>query len=572
MHFAENQKSDNRMTATERLRLIASLLFFGIITIHGSDLFAQEKKSENSAGATKPKLIVVVSFDQMRGDFLEKFKDRFGRNGFARVLREGTSFSNCFFDHAVNLTCPGHATLLTGCYPDKSGIVSNDFFDRDLKKNCYCVEDSAAPVLKLPLAKNTGRSPNLLVVKTVGDILHESSEKSRVVSLSLKDRAAILMGGHTADVCLWFEPEAGGFTTSTYYKTPPWLGKLNSTIDPTRWAGSSWKADAIDGNSPKDDVEFEGKYPGGGRTFPHTITTRSSDDFWESYLCSPKSVDDLFTASLFAMEREKMGRDAETDILCVGVSTTDFIGHIFGPDSREIRELYSSVDLSLGRFITSLDRRIGRDNYVLVICSDHGVAPIPELMSQSGKPNGEISAGRLSSSEFVKKLNAHLKNVFGLESSSIVRDRMPSLFIDETVESTLKVSRRSIADSIISFCARYGGIGFAKKVVDGKVEGGFSDLEVDGLVNNDIYSSRTGDVIIFPKQYWIWSKHPATHGAPYDYDRHVPLIFFGGGVQHHLETGRVHVADLAPTIAKMLEVTLPLTSGTSLTIPMRKSK
>lgn len=534
----------------------------------------------------KPKLIVLIAYDQLRGDRLDFYKDELSKDGFLRVMREGANFSQCYFNHANNMTGPGHATLLTGTYPHRNGIVTNDFIERATDSLVYCTQDS--------LYK---RSPRRLKAPTLGDLLRARTPASKVFGLSIKDRSAIMMTGASANCALWLNPQVGGFATSSYYKLPAWVKAFNERELPRHAAGTEWQAriprmsaalseeelknpkpgapppgaglrlTPLQRSSVMDSVAWEGTFPGGDCAFPHSIPPYSSEHFWEAYIKTPASVEWLFAGAKECIEKERLGSDDTTDILCLGISTTDEVGHVFGPDSREMKEIVLSCDAILASFINHLDNTIGREQYILVISADHGVAPVPE--SPAARNQG---SGRFSEKSIVDAVENYfpLMDVMGSgteQKKKVVRHiEPPSLFIDTLVLKTKGMPLHTALDSICAVLKREQGIGIALVTED--VQKGKCPPDIDrhlfDLIRNDVYPARTGEILFYPKPYWLIGSKPTTHGTPYDYDRYVPLMFFGAGVEHKEVTDRVSPADIAPTLAKELKIEMKNIDGKAL--------
>ncbi|MBK9249198.1 MAG: alkaline phosphatase family protein [Ignavibacteria bacterium] len=506
-----------------------------------------------SMSAGKPKLIVVISYDQMRGDYPDKWQSIWGKKGFNRVRKDGINFSQCYFDHATNMTCPGHAVLLTGCYPVKTGIVSNDFYDKSLGKMCYCTSDSLYPVGG---DYKKGRSPLLMKMPTLGDYLIEKYPKSKVMGIGLKDRSGIVMSGKKAQTVLWFDEETAELSTSTYYKSPQWLGKWNRKNSLHKFIGKVWNTSIPDSISVIDSVHWEGKYPGGSKIFPHKIPVDLNDKMCvEAFLVSPFSIEYLFAAVREMITREDLGKDNSPDILNIAVSTTDYVGHIFGPDSREVQELYVHADRYLGEFIEFLDNKLGRDKYLLVITSDHGVGPIPEVVREIGLE--KLDAGRLSKAKLRSDMNNYLHKFLpiGIQENLIERVELPSVFINHQVLDKYKIDEEILLDSLVDFTLRIEGMKLAastNKLKKSKPE--LWDDDIWRMVKNDIFSARTGDMICYPKPYWIFGANPATHGTPYDYDRYVPFMLMGNSISRNEFLYKVTPADIAPTLGNILGI------------------
>ncbi len=522
------------------------------------------------AQQSRPRLVVVVSYDQFRGDYPDRWSALWGDRGFNRIAREGISFPYCYFDHADNKTGPGHAVQLTGVYPAKSGIVSNDFFDREAGRSFNCVEDTTALVLGAPGAKY-GVSPRLLQTPTLGDHLRDQFPEAKVIGISIKDRAAVLMTGHRANLALWVEPQAGGFTTSSYYAAslPEWVGAWQQRGVAASCGGTTWKQAFPDERyTVSDNLPWEGKYPGGDRSFPHAIPAfDSTDRFWYPFILSPCSIETEFNLAAEAIRSEKLGADAIPDLLCISVSGTDYIGHLFGPDSREAQDIYYHADRVLGEFIDYIDREVGRENYVLVITSDHGVAPVPEMLL-ADSVRARVDAGRIRSIDLLGDIDEYLQATFPIGDSLkwIRAFDPPSLFLHDAAIAASGVSKPVVIDSLRTFLLGQPGIGIV--VADWEMRQGRpseTPEEWYKLIRNDWYPSRSGDLLIYPRPYWVFGPAPANHGTPYDYDRHVPLMILGA-LPNTSDTRdlRTSPADIAPTLARLLGIDMPNTDGVPL--------
>ncbi len=521
-------------------------------------------RSAETAAQTPPRLVVVVSFDQHRGDYSQVFQRYIGRDGFNRIAREGAVFSRCYYRHANNITGPGHATLLTGCYPWKTGIVGNDFCDTRAGVCGYCADDRSGT-----------KSASNLEVPTLGDLLRVASPQSKVIGISLKDRAGILMAGVKASACVWFDHQAGGWTTSSAFPRPRWLADLRRTVDVRRYAGSVWRTEIPDSMSPAaDDVAGEGTIPGNRdrHVFPYAVSAEpGTDTFHTQVALSPFSMQMLFEAARLILTRERLGRDATPDILCIGVSTPDYVGHVFGPDSREVQELYVYADREIARLISDLDRQVGRTNYVLVITSDHGVAPIPEIIRNAAEPQrATINAGRLRAAEIKLLINAKLTQHFGTPAGGdwVASIMPPSIYLRDSVIPDSK--RQEIIDTVVAALRRHPHLAIVatpKSLLDGVVPPGISAVMAQD-VQRSMYIERSGHVVMYPKRYWIFGSNPATHGTPYDYDQWVPLMILGAGLTTDTPAADVSPVDIAPTLGTMLGISMPEADGGRL--PLRR--
>jgi len=540
------------------LQSYISLLCFSFFFLH-SLTFAQSKRT-----TTLPKAIFVISYDQMRGDFPEKFSRFWGKKGFNRIMKEGAYSPLCHFNHVSNMTCPGHAVLLTGSYPSLTGIVSNDFFDTPSACICYCTEDKKHPVKGNP---SIGRSPELLKQLTLGDVLQKKYPQSKGLAIALKDRAAILMAGRNPkNNVIWFDWKSQNFTTSSYYSQPQWLDALNTTIPHTAYAGKVWRTILPDSLAYEDTVTVEGNFPGGNITFPHEIGVPGQQHYTEAMLTSPFGISYLFESVKFAINKDEIGKDAFPDIVSIGVSTTDFLGHTFGPDSREIQELYIHADSILGNFLDHLDQTIGKDAYIVVIASDHGVAPIPEYITRFGKV--PVDAGRIYEKPLIDSIEREMTRRCGnFQNRTWIKVfEPPTIFLNDTTIYKSGYESPMIADTVCKILSNIDGIASAvptSMIQQGQIPPGWTK-ELLEMYRNDIHPDRTGEVMFMVKPYWLFGSKPANHGTPYDYDTHVPLMFFGGGISPMQILGKTDPADIVPTLAHILQVNIQHRHGKNL--------
>jgi predicted AlkP superfamily pyrophosphatase or phosphodiesterase len=527
-----------------------------------------------------PKLIVVMSFDQMRGDYPNRWGHLWSQHGYNRIIRQGAYFPQCYFNHASNITAPGHSVHLTGVYPHKSGIVSNDYFDRVAGKRLYCVQDTVNRSFGMS-KPDEWCSPINLKVPTLGDYVKKISPQSRVVGISQKDRAAILMSGHTADAAYWFEYEAGGYTSSEYYfkELPAWVKKWNVKNNYRDYSGKVWKTHISDDLGLRDSMRWEA----GGKqryVFPHTLPnmhTNASVDVYNSsaFTVTPFSVEHFFKFAKATLKEEQLGKDSVPDVLCLSISATDYAGHTFGPDSREVQELYVHVDKQVADWIDFLDKEIGRKHYTLVITSDHGVAPTPEYWKYA---NPGADAGRLRSIDIIEEVEAYLRQTFiaGATSKWVDDWEQPSLFLNkQTLEMITTASvatqttptRAMVLDSVQAFLQRRQGLGIV--LTEYQLQLGVCPTWMSqwqyNLVRNDYFPQRTGEIVMYPAKYWIWGSVTATHGTPHDYDRHSPLMLMGAGIKPgYYKDIKVAPSDIAPTLAQILGVIMQNLDGTVL--------
>lgn len=516
----------------------------------------------HSFALSSPKLIVVISLDQFRYDYLVKFREHFGTQGFRYLMENGANFSNASYKHALNKTGPGHAVMLTGAYGNRNGIIANNWYDQSVQSDVNCVGDKNTSLVG---ANGTGRSPANLLVPTFGDELRlHTGFKSKVISIAQKDRSAILMGGKMPTGAFWMMDSA--FVTSNYYmnELPSWLTSFNSSGVVNSYFGKVWNRELPDdaySMTDADDVAYESTKNGYGRTFPHIVRgddpSRITKAYYYALITSPYGMEILSELAKAAIEGEQMGQGETPDLLCLGYSTPDYVGHDFGPDSREVMEIVVQADRVLAELLTYLDQRIGLRNTVVVLTSDHGVMPIPEYV-RSRFP--KVSAGRVSSKAVISFCNTTLTNTFGpvpKGKSWIKRMVDSNIYLDLDVLREKKLGSdlvaRALADSLMVFPE------VAAAVSHRDLEYSSSGSPLVEKMKRGFHPKRSGDVVVFLKPYYVFDEGSdgAEHGSPYEYDAHVPLIIMGDGARSGTYFNEASPADIGPTLSALLGVELP---------------
>ena len=381
------------------------------------------------------------------------------------------------------------------------------------------------------------------------------------------------MAGHNPTAVVWMDFKTRSFATSPFYTTPTWLPELNSLVRPQKHANAKWTATIPAHKEPSiDDQLGEGVMSSGRRTFPYTLPASNNINFFNDYIRTPYSVHDLFAAAKQVLKYEALGQDTVPDVLCIGVSTTDFVGHTFGPDSREVQEMYVACDNELASFIDELDKRVGREKYVLVVASDHGVAPIPEIIRNMGlAQKTTVDAGRILERSITRTVDSALSAAFGspADNASWCGEIFePSIYLADNVLAERKVSKKDAARVAALALRSLQGIGIS--ITKDDIETNRRPYDVSSaiwtFIKNSYSPTRSGDVLLYPKQYWIFGTAPATHGTPYEYDRHVPLMMLGAGIEAKVHTIEVSPIDIAPTLAQMHGMTMSSADGKPLPI------
>ncbi len=519
---------------------------------------------DGAAGASRPDLVIVISIDQFRYDYLERFERHFEEGGFRRFLEKGANFINAHFRHSSTKTGPGHAVILTGAHANSNGIITNTWLDRETLEPVYCVQDDGAILLNLDGSK--GRSPRLLLGSTVGDSLKISTGyRAKVISVSTKDRAAVLMGGKMADAAYW--RVNGQFVTSDYYtyKLPKWVEDFNQARPVDEYFGRVWDRilpEATYAIQASDDFQGEFDGVGLGRTLPKRIDGGLNEvgpSFYSAFTSSPFSLEVLSRFVKEAIVREKLGKRDVTDLLCVGYSAIDRIGHNFGPGSHEIMDAVVRIDRILANLFSFVEDTLGLDRCLLVITSDHGVAPIPERILVR---NDRLEAGRVETSEMSSVAKSALDDSFGPLPGE---DQWLVVHFENVYLNRAAIAKKGVEVSDVERVV--------KKALE-KMRGirtAYTRTQLArGWVSNDegrkallsFHEKRSGDFFVQLEPYFILNFRAngtagTDHGTPYSYDSHVPLLWYGKGVPIGRFSRPASVVDIAPTLCAMLGVTPP---------------
>lgn len=499
---------------------------------------------------TPPKLIVVVAIDQMRGDHLTRYASLYTA-GFTRLTTEGLYFPVADLNYAGTATGPGHATLGTGVYPWKSGIVANKYVERATGAKVYCVADSlAAPVDGLC----GSMSPRNLLVPGFTDWLKNASPRSRVISISYKDRAAVLMGGKKPDGAYWFDRVAGGMGTSSYYmgRLPGWVREFNASGWIEAHLPSAWTKllceEAYTRFGP-DDMQGEPLWQG-TRTFPHAIEPHRKV---ARLFSTPWGNEYLLDFARAAIAAEKLGRGTQPDVLWVSLSTTDDIGSEFGPNSHEMIDNLVRIDRALGGFLAYLDATFGRGGAVVALSGDHGVMQMPEYLVRFEG----ITARRVNNEELlsaaVKNVDAAIGRELGVETRIVKSGKIDEQLIAHAAGNLHRVQQQ-VREALLGVDG-VADVYFKNELLDPAAP----DRPYLALFRHSYNEERSPDYLIRDCEYCLVGSDTtgSSHGTPYLYDRVVPLVFWGTGRPPLRIERTVHTVDLAATLAKMLEVPMP---------------
>lgn len=521
-------------------------------------------KASANQPAKRPRLVVVLVIDQFRYEFLQRFAPYFGDGGFRRLEREGANITEAHYGHLATFTGPGHATIATGSYPNKHGIVANRYFDRTSSKTISSLNDTTVTLVGGPeITPENDTSPRALVGTTVADQLWlTTGSRARIVSVALKDRAAILLAGRKGKA-YWFNESTGMLTTSSFYGTslPAWAVTRNGEKVPQGDFRKTWSllSPMIDHPFSIDDGPGESGDKGLGLAFPHQLTgglNVPGPDYYAAWLETPYAVDYLFTTAERAVDAEALGADAVPDLLCIGLSSIDYCGHSFGPDSWEVQELAVHTDRYLANFLTWLTKKFKPGEVSLVFTADHGSGPLPEHMNSLGFP-----AGRIKKETVKEAMETALDQQFGA-GDWVLGQEEPSVYLNRAL-----ITERKLDQSAVERVAGEAAMtipGFAAYFTRTQLMGnGLPPTTLAAQALRSFSPERSGDLFLIPKPFYYWSRYGerttgATHGSPYEYDTHVPLIFWGAGVRPGPVTRSVDMTDVAPTLAYILGVDAPV--------------
>lgn len=505
----------------------------------------------------KPKLMVTIVVDQMRYDYLQRFYNKFGNNGFKRLLNNGFVLNDVHLNYTPTHTAVGHSSIYTGTTPSIHGILANNWYDKFLHKSIYCVDDANYTTV----GGNSGgeKSPNRLQVTTVSDQLHlAQTMHGKVIGISMKDRAAILPVGHTANAAYWFNGKGNGhFITSSYYKKklPKWVSEFNKRNLPEIFLSKDWKTLYNIKNyteSIKDNNAYEKNIKGENDvTFTHTISEifKKEHDF-NLINVTPSANTLLLEFAKAAIQGENLGKNTYTDFLSISFSATDYIGHAFGVDSKEVEDTYIRLDKNLADLLSYLDKKVGQNKYTIMLTADHGALPTLPYLQKN-----RIPSLFFDEKEFTKYLKQLVKEKYKTDDLIENFSNFQIFFNKESINKN-KINSDELANFIVANIINYKGI--SKCFTAKTMQTAYFNERIIQYTQNGYNQKLSGDVIIIPNPGTVTHMKKGTeHGAGYDYDTHIPLIFYGYGIKKGSSNRYIKVVDIAPTLSSLLKVQAP---------------
>ena len=485
--------------------------------------------------AAPPKLVLAIVIDQFRYDYLLRFRADY-HSGLARLLDKGAVFTDAHYLHAATVTAVGHSTFLTGATPSISGIIGNEWYDRGTGQTVTSVSD---PTTKLVGGNidHAGSSPRRLLVSTVGDELKIQHGESKVIGISIKDRSAILPAGHMGDGAYWYDDHSNAWVTSSYYRNelPDWARKLNQEQPAARYAGAKWLPFDAKGDSAK----------------PFCSATKDTGvRFCGSIDATPWGNELIEEFAERALEGENLGHHGSPDVLAVSFSSNDYVGHAVGPDDPAVRDISIRTDRLLGKLLDAIDRRVGAGNTLVILTADHGVAPVPEVNQARKMPGGRLIGG-----EFTAKITDALTKRFGA-GKWLLTASPATLYLNLDLIRAQKLDAgevQRVAAEAASEQQHVARVYTRSQLVDGAVQ----HDEISRAFSLGFFGPRSGDLFVLQEPYYLFEATGTSHGTPYDYDNHVPVIFLGPGIKPGKYSTRIAVNDIAPTLAEILNVEQP---------------
>lgn len=540
-----------------------NLLLVALLSVPPIGIPAQAMQQKQRVQKSRVRLVVGIVIDQFRYDYLTRFEDQFGEGGFRRLLHDGAVFANANYTYTPTVTACGHAAFMSGTTPGGNGIIANEWYDRETGKRVTSVSDPGVRLLGgKPNA--TGASPVKLIGSTLGDQLKlHTAGQAKVIGIAVKDRSAILPAGKHPNGAYWFDENTGAFVSSSYYfnDLPEWVKKFNREQGADKYFGKIWErllpASAYARSLP-DDSPYEKpgeKWPSGTK-FPYTINggeKQPGPKFYGQLTYTPFANEYTAALAKAAIENEALGRDDVPDLLTVSFSANDLVGHYFGPYSQEVQDITLRTDRVLADFLNYIDQKVGLQNTIVVLTADHGVGPVPEHARAMGL------GGRSEAKTVTEAIQAALARRFG-DDKWVLDFRYGNVWLNYEAMERRHASHEDAERTASEAALKLPGVAecFTRTQV---MTGQLQQTTIAHSVSLGFYAPRNGDLVVVPKPFWlIDSEESASHGTPYSYDTHVPVIFYGAGVSAGTYLNPGSPIDIAPTLAALLNVNPPSNS------------
>jgi len=531
---------------------------------------------DSLAAKNKPKLVLQITVDQLRGDLPTRYYDRLGEGGFRYLWEKGLVYSNAHHAHANTETIVGHATLATGAHPSLHGMVANVWIDRESGFTTYAIEDSDYRLISTGAdvdanteidhtqraARSEGRSPARILVSTFSDELKShSAGQAKVFGVSVKDRGAVSMAGH-AGKAFWFSKALGEFVSSNYYydQYPQWVVDWNARKPAYRYAGKTWQLLHEQSGylfADSDDRPWETDLAGFGRTFPHSYAAVDSKYLTTQLTTSPAGDELTLEFAKTLLLQEQIGQDDITDYLSISFSSTDYVGHLFGPSSLESEDNILRLDRKLAELFQFIDQQVGLKQTLIVLSADHGGPDAPGYLNGLSIPAGYIDPDSWDKEAAIERV----KHQFNISGKLVEKYSHPYLYLSPEVLNDSSINRQELGKAVVQELSKFPGVSLAVSST-ALQEGNLPDTYLYRSVLKNFNAKRSGDIYIVFEPNWFINdfgklKVASTHGSPWRYDTFVPIVFAGMELKPARVSRKVYTVDIAPTLAAFVGVKPP---------------
>ncbi len=539
------------------MKRITIVLFSMTVMITAHAQTTNQNLKTSSTPALKPKLVVGIVIDQMRYDYIYRYWSKFGNDGFKRLIAEGYFCRNTNYNYVPTYTGPGHTSIYTGTTPAVHGIVANDWYNKTTGKDMYCAQDDNVNGVGTTTPEGK-RSPANMLTTTITDELRLSTNmKSKVIGVALKDRSAILPAGHTANAAYWYDGSIGSFITSTYYmkELPAWVNDFNKKELAKKYLSQPWNTllpiEQYTESLP-DDNKYETIFKGETKpTFPHNLPeTQKLNGGLNIIRATPFGNSLTKDFAIETIKSENMGKNTATDFLAVSFSSPDYIGHSYGPNSVEQEDDYIRLDKDLAELLSFIDAQIGKNNTLVFLTADHAAPEVPNYLTDLKIPSGYVHEKKI-----LDTLKKELNKVYG--DTLVLAFKNQQLFLNHKAIAEKKLSQVQVEGFICEFMQTMPNV---SEVISANTMNNTQFTEGSRyLMQKGYNANRSGDVLVnyLPAYIDDYSPTGTTHGSPYSYDTHVPLIFYGWNIKQGSTADQIYITDLAATLAMMLNIQFP---------------
>lgn len=523
-----------------------------LISILVSSFFGLSQKQ-------KPKLVIGIVIDQMRYDYLTRYWDKYGEGGFKKIINEGFNCKNANYNYMPTYTGPGHASIYTGTTPENHGVIANSWYNKKLDSYTYCTEDKGVHTVGSKSKKGKMSPKNLLSTTITDELKLATNHKGKVIGMSIKDRGAILPAGHQADAAYWFEGgDVGQWISSSFYmkELPMWVQKVNEKNNPDKYLNTKWETlYPIESytESIADNNKYEGTFKGEiSPVFPHNLPAlRDSNHNYSLIKSTPFGNTILKELALSAIREEELGKDEFTDFLAISFSSPDYIGHQYGPMSVEVEDTYLRLDKDIEEIVSYLESNFEKEEVLIFITADHGAVNVPQYLMDNNMPAGyfKLNAFKLGLKNFLQekyKTDSIVANVSNYQ-----------VFLNHNFIRKNNLNRIAIENDVARFGLTQDGV--SKVVTASSLRATEFTERILANAQKGYHQVRSGDVLFILESGWIPSGYTTgtTHGSPYSYDTHIPLLWYGAGVKKGESDEFIVIPDIAATVSALLEIQMP---------------